>query len=348
MKRPKIKDLAEVSGVSVATVDRVLNGRQSVRAATAMRVYEAAERIGYHATPLLQKRIGGDVPKLHFGLLLPNIEPEFYTHFKQEAERAASQFNGANVRLTVNFIAAADPDDVSRALAEMGEKVDAIGMIAVDHADVTHEIEVLRDKGIPAYAILSEVGQGVREAFVGTNNLKVGRTAASMLARALPVRPEGAPKYELALFVGGHRWHGHELRETGFRTWLRQNRSDISVLETMVNLDIADFTFEATLSVMARHPRLAGIYCAGGGREGVIRAVREEKKAGQVDIVANEFAELTRHAMTEGLVSMVIDTPAFDIMNECYRLALQVASEGLGSSMGQHFIRMQLVTSESY
>lgn len=348
MKRPKIKDLAAASGVSVATVDRVLNGRQSVRTTTAMRVYEAAERIGYHATPLLQKRVGGDIPKLHFGLILPDIEPEFYTHFKREAERAASVFNGAHVRLSVDFVPAADPAAVSRALSIMSEKVDAIGVVAVDHVDVAAQVETLRDKGIPVYAILTEIGQGVREAYIGTNNLKVGRTAAAMLARALPRRQEGAPKYELALFVGGQRWHGHELRETGFRTWLRQNRPDISVLETMVNLDIPDFAFEATLSIMARHPRLAGVYCAGGGREGVIRAVREEKKAGQIDVVVNEFAELTRHAMAEGIVSMVIDTPAYDVMNECYRLALKVASDGLGTSMGQHFIRMQLVTAESF
>ncbi len=39
-KRPTITDLARISGVSVATVDRVLNSRLPVREETARRVYE--------------------------------------------------------------------------------------------------------------------------------------------------------------------------------------------------------------------------------------------------------------------------------------------------------------------
>ncbi|TIU74187.1 MAG: LacI family DNA-binding transcriptional regulator, partial [Mesorhizobium sp.] len=38
-KRPTITDLARTSGVSVATVDRVLNNRLPVREETARRVY---------------------------------------------------------------------------------------------------------------------------------------------------------------------------------------------------------------------------------------------------------------------------------------------------------------------
>ena len=45
-KRPTITDLAESAGVSVATVDRVLNGRHPVREETARRVYAAARDIG--------------------------------------------------------------------------------------------------------------------------------------------------------------------------------------------------------------------------------------------------------------------------------------------------------------
>ena len=46
MKRPTITDVAKAAGVSVATVDRVLNGRLPVREETSRRVFEAAEKIG--------------------------------------------------------------------------------------------------------------------------------------------------------------------------------------------------------------------------------------------------------------------------------------------------------------
>lgn len=61
--RPTITDLAKAAGVSVATVDRVLNGRHKVREETARRVYDAAKSIGYHAVSLLRQRVFEDLPQ---------------------------------------------------------------------------------------------------------------------------------------------------------------------------------------------------------------------------------------------------------------------------------------------
>ena len=68
-RRPTINDLARAAGVSVATVDRVLNRRLPVREDTALRVVAAAETIGYHATGLLKRRLA-EAPRRHFGFLL--------------------------------------------------------------------------------------------------------------------------------------------------------------------------------------------------------------------------------------------------------------------------------------
>ena len=68
--RPTINDLARVPGVSVATVDRVLNSRLTVREETARRVYEAANAIGYHAVRLIRQRMCQDLPEYRLGFLL--------------------------------------------------------------------------------------------------------------------------------------------------------------------------------------------------------------------------------------------------------------------------------------
>ena len=77
VKRPTIADLAQASGVSVATVDRVLNRRLPVREETALRVVGAAERIGYHATGLLKQRLA-EVPHRDLGFILQKRNDEFY------------------------------------------------------------------------------------------------------------------------------------------------------------------------------------------------------------------------------------------------------------------------------
>ena len=46
-KRPTLSDLAEAAGVSLATVDRVLNKRPGVRALTVQQVLKAAAHLDY-------------------------------------------------------------------------------------------------------------------------------------------------------------------------------------------------------------------------------------------------------------------------------------------------------------
>ena len=56
-RRFTIHDLAARAGVSVSTIDRILNGRSEVRAATGQRVLEAAEAMGFYALPALRQRL---------------------------------------------------------------------------------------------------------------------------------------------------------------------------------------------------------------------------------------------------------------------------------------------------
>lgn len=219
-RRVTISDLAEAAGVSTATVDRVLNGRSTVRRATAIHVLEVAREMGFHAAPLLEKRLTGERENLTIGLVLLSTEPEFYHKFQAEAEAAAQAESGMRLRVLTEYAANSSPAATVAALERLAPKVQAIGLVAVDHPRVSEAVSGLHARGIPVIALLSDLAQGVRHAYLGVNNLKVGRVAASMLARAIPKGAGGA----LALFVGGQLWHGHELRETGFRSYIRRER----------------------------------------------------------------------------------------------------------------------------
>ena len=76
-------DLAREAGVSVATVDRVLNRGCRSREDTALRVVAAAEAIGYHATGLLKQRLT-EVPPCTMGFLLQKRADDFYQALANE------------------------------------------------------------------------------------------------------------------------------------------------------------------------------------------------------------------------------------------------------------------------
>lgn len=346
VRRPTLADLAEAAGVSPATVDRVLNGRQNVRAATAARVLAAAQEIGFHAAEVIRHRLAQDRPEYRLGVILQKPDQPFYRNFRAELDRAAASLAEARVRMRTEFLTATAPGEIVARLERLAGEVQAVAMIAPDDPALSEPVAALRARGVPVFALLSDFAQGLRESYLGLNNLRVGRCAAWMIARGLARTPPDTP-VAIAVMVGGHRWHGHDLRETGFRSFFRQVAPEVRVLDRLINLDTPDLAREASEDLMARHPGLRAIYCAGGGMEGVIAALRSRRPGQRPDLVVNELTDESRRALTDGIASMVIATPLPTLCDRLVALMVTAVRDGPAGPPGQHFLPMEVHLAES-
>ncbi len=339
--RSTIDDVARVAGVSVATVDRVLNGRAKVREETARKVSEAAESVGYHAAPAIRARALAHVPERHLGIVLQKERHAFYQDFAARLEEAARQDPLRRWRLTIRFSPGQSPRDFADTIAGMAGKVQAVAATGVDHHDVTAAVTLLRERGMPVFSMLSDFAAGVRETYLGTNNLKTGRTAAWLMHRIMRHRGK------IAIFIGGHRFHGHDLREAGFRSYFREYAPDVAFVDTTLNLETRQLTYEATLQLLARHPDLSGIYCAGGGMEGAIAALHEADRADQVALIVHELTPESRQGLLQGTVSVVLATPLQPLAVELISSVAHVLDHGMAENPGQRFLAPLVVTPES-
>jgi len=339
--RPTITDVALAAGVSVATVDRVLNGRARVREETARKVYEAARDIGYHAAALIGQRMQAEMPEVRLGFVLHKEKQAFYQAFREALEEAVRAAPGLRGQAKVVFAPSQAPADFARLMRSLAETWHSVAATAVTHPEITDTVVSVQEAGVPCFALLNDFAQGVRQNYVGLNNLKTGRIAAHMIATAVH-RPG-----KTAVFVGGYRWHGHELRETGFRSYFREYAPQFIVLDTLVNLETRQLTYEATLDLLSRHPDLRGIYCAGGGMEGAIAALREARAPGEVALVVNEITPESRAALADRYVAMVIATPLQRLCEDLVELMVSAVQNGGGPIPGQHFLRPDLYLPES-
>lgn len=341
-RRPGMAALAAAAGVSVATVDRLLNGREGVSPVTRAAVVEAALRIGHPAVTRLMAEGPEVVPVIRFGVLLHKQGQEFYQNMAREFRTAVAQLPGVKGQLILEFSASQAPSEVAGLLRGMAGRCDVIAATAVNHPEITAAVEELRAGGLPVFSLLSDFAQGVRAGYVGLNNLKVGRTAAWMIS--LSAKGPG----KVALFVGGARWHGHDLRETGFRAYLREERPDLEVLQTIVNLETRQLTYEVMLNLLNRHPDLRGIFVAGGGMEGAIAALQRARRPGEVAVVVNELTAESRAGLAQGWVTMVDETPLPDLCREVLALMQRAAREGgIAGVGGQVFLPVKLHVAES-
>ncbi|MBI1172861.1 substrate-binding domain-containing protein [bacterium] len=348
MKRLGMAALAAAAGVSVATVDRVLNGREAVREETRQQIAEAARRINHPAARRLLK-LDDDLPQVRIGMLLHKQGQDFYKAFAEAITLAVSQAVGVRAQLVLEFSPSQAPSEMASHLRAMAGRCDVLAATAVNHPEVTAAVEDLRAAGVPVFSLLSDFGQGVRAGYIGLNNLKVGRTAGWIMATLS--RQPGV----MAIFVGGHRWHGHDLRETGFRGYLRECAPHLTVLDPLVNLETRQLTYDATLGLLANQPQLRGIYVAGGGMEGAIAALRESPVARRVPIVVSALTPDSRAGLAEGIVSMVIDTPLEKLCRTLVSLmvtarldgAAQASSGGASGGTSQYFLPPDLHVAES-
>ncbi|PWG16970.1 LacI family DNA-binding transcriptional regulator [Salibaculum griseiflavum] len=340
-KRPTIKDLAREAGVGVATVDRVLHGRANVSPATVQRVAEAAERIGYHAAGLIPEHRTRRDRQLRLGFVLHKHGQEFYRSFAAEIDRAAKAVPGYDLRIKIEACASQSPEDFAQAFTRAAESADAVAGPAINHAIVDRCIAEIAAGGTPCFALLNDFARDVRLGYFGLDNMQVGRIAGWMIATRM------GQQGKAAVFVGGNRWHGHVLRETGFRSYLREYAPGIEVLDTIVNLETRQVTYEATLDLLDRHPDLGAIFVAGGGMEGAIRALREMRPPGKVALVVPELTEDTRRALTDRYAVMAIGTPLGPLCRDLIAAMITAAETGRIPGPDRVFLQPQIYVPEA-
>jgi LacI family transcriptional regulator len=317
VKRPTMNAVAEAAGVSVATVDRVLNSRLPVRGDTALRVMEAAQRIGYHASDLMRQRLlgPGKVAARTLGFILQINHDPFYAALAEALQQAAQAQTRWRCQVVVRVVDALRPQAMVEAMHDLAKQADGIGIVAGDHPQVNQAVAALQAQGCPTVALLSDIGAPSRAGYVGLDHRQTGRTAAWAISR-LSKQPG-----EVACFVGSHRFVGHELTEMSLRSYLREHTPDFQVLDAVVNREDEDMAYEATLALIDRHPDLVGLHLASGGVPGVVRALRERRDHDHhIVTVASELSPLHREALLDGVLDLIIATPKVAVADTAVRL----------------------------
>ncbi len=303
MRRPTIPDLADASGLSVATINRVLSGAPNVRLATRERVQRAAEDIGFYGLGSIQARVAAARPRLRFGVLLLQPHRPFYRIVARELEQAAAIAAGADVDLRLEFLEDLSPHNVASRALELARDCRAICLTSAVHPVVTEALENVQAKGIPVFALISQISVTGQMSYIGLDNWKVGRTSAWAFANICKTPGK------IGILMGNPRYRNQEMNEAGFRSYFREYAPYFTLLEPISTFESAAVAEEMTERLLAEHHDLAGLYISGGGIRGALSALRSGGKAGSMVVVGHDLTDVTRDALLDGTMTMVISHP---------------------------------------
>ena len=182
MSRTTLQDVARTAGVSLATVDRVLNRRPGVHVDTADRVQAAVDLLKYRPDRLAARLARGRDHRFRF--VLPAGNNAFMQALEKEVLAAAERFADERVQIAITHVDVFDGDVLSEALEKMRGEVDGVAVVALDHPTVREAIDDLTNAGVTVVTLVSDVPRARRAHYVGIDNSAAGCPAAASKSRA--------------------------------------------------------------------------------------------------------------------------------------------------------------------
>jgi LacI family transcriptional regulator len=175
--RATLEDVARAAGVSLATVDRVVNRREGVRAKTVARVEAAVAKLGYRADVAAARLARGQT--FRFAFVLPTGSNSFMMNLTEQVQRTADWLAGQRGFIDIIHVDVFDPDALAGALEQLSPAYAGVATIALDHPRVRAAIDDLADRDVAVVTLVSDAPSSRRLHYV----------ASTIRRQAAPPRP---------------------------------------------------------------------------------------------------------------------------------------------------------------
>lgn len=289
--RYKVREIAQQSGLSEATVDRVLNDRPGVRETTRAEVMQAIADLDKQRAQL---RLNG---RRYLVDVVMQTPQRFSDAFRAAVEAELPAFAPAMLRARFHLWESGSTAQMVDALARIRGSHGVV-LKAQDDPEVAEAVDRLVAAGVPVVTYATDVPTSSRCAYVGIDNHGAGVTAAYLMDQWL-----GSAPADVLITLSRAVFRGEGEREVGFRSALR--RSGRGIVEVSESDGIDETNERLVLDALERHPDVAAVYSVGGGNTATVAAFEKLGRACRV-FVAHDLDADNRRLLRDGRISVVL------------------------------------------
>lgn len=303
-----IKEIAFHAGLSPATVDRALHGRQNVRQVTRDRVNAAIAELDrqYGATQLEGKKITIDVlmqaPARFSDAVRTALETELPV-IKPAAFRA--RFHMAEVMSDAEIVAKL------YGIARRGSQGIILKVPATPRIEAC--LDDLRTRNIPVITYVTDVAAHLRLAYVGMENHRAGATAAYLMHQM-----RGRADGKVLLTLSSQMFLGEDQRRIGFLDQMAKIAPTTGIVTVSEGLGVNRTTKKIVLEALSSHDNITCVYSIGGGNRAVLAAFQEARRRIEV-FAAHDLDRTNQLLLKEGQLSFVLH---HDFRSDARQIAL--------------------------
>jgi LacI family transcriptional regulator len=306
----RIREIAAQSGLSQATVDRVLHGRGGVRESTVREVHQAIADLDRQQS---QVRLGGRTFMVDVVVQAP---PRFSAAVRSALEAELPALRPAVIRSRFHLLDGPAVSDVVAVLDRVA-RTKSHGVI-LKAPDVPEIVAAVARLDVPVVTLVTDLPTSSRVAYVGIDNRAAGATAAYLIQQWLADRAGDV------LVVRGHgSFRGEDEREMGFRAEMRGRAPGRRLLEVVDEEDRADAVHVGTREVLAGNPSVRAVYslyAGAGGNAAVIDAFAEEHRPYDVFVAHDLDGENTALLRSRELSAVLHHDLRNDMRRACHAM----------------------------
>ena len=288
--------IAEAAGVSISTVDRVVNSRGGVSPDTEAKVLEWATKLN-----LDRRLFRSHLKTLRVAVLMQSPQNPFF----QALRDAFSDLNltMADLRITsfVHYIDVTDFAGTSRKIEEVAAGYDGLIVTCPNDPKISEALRRVSRK-IPIVTLVTDLPDSGRIAYVGSNNRQTGRVAGELMGRFL-----GSEGGDILLVLGLQRIAGHEEREMGFRSVLRERFPCCRIVAALESGEDRERAGRVVLDALGEHPGVRGIYNVSAGNSAIVQAIGSLGLTHKIVLITHELTEARRQMLLDGALDAIID-----------------------------------------
>ena len=337
---PTVHDIAKAAGVSLATVDRVLNNRPGVRKATYDKVQQAIKRIGYvrdiSAANLARRKV------YRFAFLLPDSPGPFVSSIRDSLHNVKTAQITNRTKIYVRSIPINDPHETARIMDRFApEDIDGVAVMAQETPQVRDAMVRLRDRNIAVVAFVSGQSHVAQDHFIGIDNVAAGRTAATLMGRFLC-------RDKAKILTISHSMQARDSleRRLGFDAVMREQFPGVEVLPTLETHRDPVRARKVIAQSIRVHQNISGVYLLVSANPALLEALRAEGLFSSTVTIAHELTSHTKESLLTGEIDAVITQNVGHLVRSALRV-LRAKCDDLQFDPSQEKIRIEIVTREN-
>lgn len=340
MNKPTTKDVAQAAGVSLATVDRVLNARSGVRQKTIDKVTRAIKEIDFvrdiSAANLARRK------EYRLVFILPDRSDQFLDLIHaaiHEANRTSFQ---QRTRIDIVNVPTNDPHAIAQAIDTVcAGDVNGVAIMAPETPQVRDAIQRLKANGIFVVAFVANQPNADCDHFVGIDNIAAGRTAATLIGRFL-----GSQNGTVLVVTQTTQSRDSLERRLGFDSVLQEKWPLLHASPTLETYNDPHRTKGAIKAILRENPAIRAVYMMGSDMDEVTDALQKSGASPEIVVVAHELTSHTREGLQSGRIDAVITQDAGHLVRSSLR-QLRAKIEGVPVLASQERIRIEITLLEN-